>query len=176
MEAQDIIAFMKDVEALKRVPREGWLARGIEEPESVAEHTLGVAFLAVLLAKDRRLDEDKIIKMALLHDLPESRAGDISIFSPKYAEKDRIEKEAAGLIMARNPEYKSLWEEYVRGESAEAATVKEADKLELLFQALEYEKRGYSADDFWRGEYDFKGLAREIYLRLKSSRGRMKTE
>ncbi len=179
MRAEEVISFMQDVEGLKRVPREGWLARGIREPESVAEHTLGVAFLAMLLARDRALDEEKAVEMALLHDLPESRVGDISIFSPKYKEKDKIEEEAARVIMGKSPEY-ALWAEYMEGKTAEAVAVKEADKLELLFQALEYERMGHNVEDFWGEEYAFQGLAKEIYLRLKRSRpshkGRMKTE
>ena len=66
---------------LKQLYRQGWLAHGIppDRCESVAEHTLGVAFLAMLLAFDHneKLDLVKVLQMAILHDFGEIYAGDI---------------------------------------------------------------------------------------------------
>ena len=62
---------------IKKVKRAGWVVKGIKSPESVAEHTYGVAFLCILLAKEFKLNESKLMKMAFIHDLGESIIGEI---------------------------------------------------------------------------------------------------
>ena len=65
---------------LKHIYRKGWLEHGIQESvtESVADHSFGVAFLALILANDvdPSLNQEKLLKMALLHDYSESVIGD----------------------------------------------------------------------------------------------------
>ena len=60
---------------LKQVYRQGWLLRGIspEQCESVADHTFGVAILAMILATNHfpELDRTKLLQIALIHDLGE---------------------------------------------------------------------------------------------------------
>lgn len=170
MRAEEIARLLREVERLKDVDREGWKHRGITKPESVAEHTLGVAFLAMSMAEAEGLDVEKSLKMALLHDLPEARVGDISFHSPRYREKEKLETTAAREMLRDAQEYHELWAEYSKGESPEAKLVKYADKLELLAQAVEYEKKGYDVGDFWEEEYEFSGVAKEIYDLLKATR------
>ncbi|MEM3538712.1 MAG: HD domain-containing protein, partial [Nitrososphaerales archaeon] len=48
--------------------------------------------------------------------------------------------------------YSKIWKEFQDGASIEAKIVKEMDKLEMAFQALEYEEKGYSKEkllEFW---------------------------
>ncbi|MEE8167456.1 MAG: HD domain-containing protein [Candidatus Hydrothermarchaeales archaeon] len=170
MNAKHLLRLIEEVERLKLTSREGWKLRGVREAESVAEHALGVAFLSMLLADEEKLDVEKVIRMALLHDLQEARVGDISIFSPRYPEKREIEERAIDEALKHFPGYRKLWGEYVKGKSPEAKSVKQADKLELLIQALEYERKGYDVGDFWDEEYEFNGLARELYELLKKAR------
>ncbi len=74
------------VSELKKVPRKGWISKvGIEHPESVADHSYGTAIMAMVLSDSQKLNTEKILKMALLHDLAESITGD---FMP-----DEISKE-----------------------------------------------------------------------------------
>ena len=84
---------------LKQLYRQGWLKRGVppERCESVAEHTLGVAVLVMLLADTRfpELDAQKVLRMALLHDFGEIDAGDFTpIDGISLQEKHRLEKES----------------------------------------------------------------------------------
>ncbi len=170
MKPEEIVKLLMDVEKLKEVDREGWKHRGITKPESVAEHTLGVAFLAMTIAEAEGLNVEKSLRMALVHDLPESRIGDISFHSPRYPEKESLEAKAADEILSEVPDYHKAWMEYSKGESPEARLVKYADKLELLAQAVEYEKKGYDVSDFWEEEYVFVGAAKRIYDLLMKSR------
>lgn len=174
MKVKELLKFLEEAGKLKAVPREGWRMRGIEECESVAEHTFRVAFIAMLLSEIEKCSTQKVLKMSLLHDLPESQVGDLTKRSRNYRNKKKIEKKAAQKILKNLPEklkkeYMRLWEEYREGRTREAKLVKYADKLEMLLQAKEYAEQGYDTSDFWKEEYKFEGIALEIYNLLRSS-------
>ncbi len=132
---------------LKQLYRQGWLERGIgrERCETVAEHTFGVAVLSMVLAgrHEDGLDLLKVLRMALVHDFGEIHAGDLTPRDDVDAkEKERLERESIDRVLSKLPsggEYKALWEEYVRGESAESRFVRQVDKLEMALQAGIYE-------------------------------------
>ncbi|MCD4650524.1 MAG: HD domain-containing protein, partial [Candidatus Cloacimonetes bacterium] len=66
---------------LKQLYRQGWLHKGVAENacESVAEHSFGVAVLAMLLLPQlpRSLNASRVLSMALLHESGEVYAGDV---------------------------------------------------------------------------------------------------
>ena len=135
---------------LKQLYRQGWLHNGIllENCESVAEHSFGVALLALVLADEYsvELDTAKVIRMALIHDLGEIYAGD---FTPadNIDKKDKytLEKKSVAKVLEKLPngfKWIALWEELEIGESAESQFVKQLDKLEMALQASVYEHQG----------------------------------
>lgn len=149
-----------EIGILKRVQRTGWVLKGVKDVESVAEHTWRVAVLALVLAPELGLDQLKLVKMALIHDLGEVGIGDIKWESGKKVigsrKKKHIDEEKAITQMfADNPnfqEYIQLWQEFNCQETREAKVVKQLDKLEMVIQALEYEREGYPSewfDEFW---------------------------
>jgi len=70
--------FFQKVLELKNVPRQGWKEKlEIDNPESVADHSYSTTVLSMILSDMKGLDTEKIIRMALLHDLAESITGDI---------------------------------------------------------------------------------------------------
>ena len=132
---------------LKSVKRSGWLQVGIpsDRVESVADHSLFVTLLALLLSdnEDHRMNKFKVIRMALIHDLAESVVGDIT---PEDGvtpdEKFRRESEALKSLLNPLPmaeELLALWHEFENGDSVEAKFVRRLDKLEMVFQAARYE-------------------------------------
>lgn len=172
--AVKILKFLEEAGKLKAIAREGWKARGIKDCESVAEHTFRAALLAMLLSDLEKCNTKNVLKMSLLHDLPESQVGDLTKRSPNYGQKREIENKAMSKILKNLPgklrkEYMQLWREYREGRTPEARLLKEADKLEMLVQAREYAGQGYDTSDFWKGEYDFEGIALKIYNLLKPS-------
>jgi len=169
MTPEEILRILREVQRLKEVDRAGWKYRGVKSPESVADHSLGVAYLVMAMAGED-IDVAKALKMAMLHDLPESQVGDISFHSPKFKDKLKLEQGAAEEILKDVSDYHDLWVEYSKGESPEAKVVKAADKLELLAQALDYEQKGYDVSDFWDEEYQFSGVSKEIYQSIKKAR------
>ena len=148
--AHAIVAAYFEFSHLKQLYRQGWLRRGIpkERCESVAEHTFGVAVLAVFLADNYfpELDTCQVARLALVHDFGEIYAGDIiPVDGISAQEKQRMEYEAVTQVFARFPkgdEYLELWEEYERGISPEARLVKQVDRLEMALQASVYEHQG----------------------------------
>jgi len=135
---------------LKQLYRQGWLQHGIEPQhcESVAEHSFGVALLALLLVDTYSLnvDKTKVIQMALIHDLGEVYAGD---FTPAdrvdRQQKYHLERNSITQILDKLPHgsyWIDLWEEYEQGKSSEAQFVRQIDQLEMVLQASVYEHQG----------------------------------
>ncbi len=128
---------------------------GIPNPESVADHSFRTAMLTMLMCDELsnhgiKIDGEKAIKMALLHDVPESVTTDIPLTASQFVRKN--ERMVVKHMLHRHDmdEYEGLWDEYERGTSIEGELVKFADRLEMLLQALEYEKAGFKGlDEFW---------------------------
>ncbi len=150
------IAFYQEVGRLKSLPRKGWVRRDIPYPETVAAHMYRSQFIAYDLAKELGEDPVACAHMMMIHDLPEAHAGDITPhdgISP--AEKAALEIQSAkGLaLLSGNSEFLTLFIEYEQKETLRAQICNDADKLECLVQALEYqrlypEKKAVLAD-FW---------------------------
>ena len=126
---------------LKHVARAGWLRVGIHDPESVAGHSWGMAWLVMNLCPDN-VDLTRALKIAIVHDLPEVLAGDITPHDGiSKDEKITIETQAAETLFSDKPEMMDIWKEYAAGESPEARFVKECDALDMALQALHYQRK-----------------------------------
>ena len=152
---------------VKNIPRTGWLQKGIPfyEAESIAEHSFEVAVIVLALLNNIRMkvDAEKVLAMALIHDLSESVIGDMpKALTEKIGEnlKHEIEEEAVEKIFGSG-KLKEIFKEYSRGESLEAKIVKLADKLSTFYQAISYKKRGYDVDEIMEGTLE------EIKIMLK---------
>ena len=75
----EILNFLKYSLNLKNVQRQGWIDKlSIQNPESVADHSYSMAMMAMIISDLENFDSEKILKMTLLHDLAESKIGDIT--------------------------------------------------------------------------------------------------
>ncbi len=146
-----------EVQHLKQLYRQGWLRRGVgpEHAESVADHTFATALLAILLADHLRpeLDAARVLRLALLHDLGEAHAGDLTPGDGvPPTDKHRLERESVRRILGKLPggdRHLALWEEYEQGHTPEARFVRQIDRLEMALQALVYETQGHGdLDEF----------------------------
>jgi len=143
MELDNIAKFLFESGILKLIPRSGWFKTGIENPESVAEHSFRTALISAIIAFLETKDFDKACKaclLGLIHDLNEARTLDLHKLSRKYVEveRDALEDQLKLLPKDFAEEIKSAMEELMD-------FVKDADKLELLLQAKEYAERYPSA-------------------------------
>lgn len=140
---------------LKRLFRQGWLKRGVPEAlcESVADHSFGTALLALLLERDHPpgIDTSRLVLLALVHELGESYAGDITpVDGVSREEKERRESEAIDKALEGHPDaagLKALWEEFEAGASPEARYLRELDRLEMGLQAALYRAEGFPLMD-----------------------------
>ncbi len=176
----EILDFFKDAGDLKRIPRSGWVKRGVPAPESVADHTFRTTLIAMVLSDLHGLDTQNAMRMAVLHDLAEVIIGDPLPKERSGGDVDLREEAAMKSLLEKLPErlkalYNKTWQEFREGTSEEARLVREADTLERLLQAFEYESGGaLGLQEFWEditkgGSYTA-GLFNEL-LKLKDSLG-----
>ncbi len=175
--AESWLSFIKEVENLKNIRRSAWTSDGSQE--TTAAHSWRLALMAGLLSEEDAyggLNSRRVLMMALVHDLGELYDGDISaVLRPDPGEKYETEKAAvcravSMLEKKRQEEILELWEEYERGETAEARFVKALDKAETIIQ----HNQGQNPPDF---DYEFnleygkpyfqeEGLLRELRERI----------
>jgi putative hydrolase of HD superfamily len=146
---QNKIRLIKEIGKIKKIKRSGWVREGIESPESVADHSYRVAVMAMILGNRLDVDTDKLIKMALAHDLGEGLTGDVidqrggKTDTKLKEEKDKEKIDRVEQIFTAEDEndfVPKLQAESLRMESNEAKILKQLDGLEMAIQALEYEE------------------------------------
>jgi putative hydrolase of HD superfamily len=152
---ESLLDLFLELQILDRVPRSGYLLRGVPDPESVTEHSFHVVFLVWALGpRIPGLDLMRAVGIALVHDLAELRVGDLPRTAAPYfpeGAKKAAESLAMDDILAPLPaEARALYEEYERGESAEARLVKSCDKLQMMLKVSVYESWHQGAlAEFW---------------------------
>ena len=87
---KNFIDFFHQTGKLKDIPRRGWLLIGAKNPASVADHSFRMAVMAwVLSGKKKKMKLEKVIKMALIHDLCELHSGDITPYDHGHLPKNK---------------------------------------------------------------------------------------
>jgi len=150
---------------LKRTVRSGWVQRGIADAEDVAAHSYGAAFTALVLAQKvpKPLNLEKVLVMALLHDLPEGLTTDIPTTAWRLfpqGTKTEVERGAMDNILGGttlSPLFMAYWEELHQKVTREALLVHDADKLDMYLQALMYEQQSGNRQlaEFWAIPFKF---------------------
>jgi putative hydrolase of HD superfamily len=182
MDASAAIDFFEHVGKLKNAVRAGWVLRDVQRPESVADHSYRMAMMTQLLHTEPGIDASRCVQIALVHDLAEALVGDITPFDNiPPDEKHRREREALETIVQSlrgHPSAALIQAAYLEYEAAatpEARMVKDLDKLDMVLQALEYERQQPAVDlagffDGVRGKFMsslVKGWAEEIESRRR---------
>lgn len=179
---------LKHIYYLKQLPRTGWFFAGVRQPESIADHSYATVWTALLLAEEMNRDPAaqglpapvdcaKVAQIALVHDLAESIVTDLPKRSTDLlgkAQKQQAEAEAITTLLQSMPNgevYIAAWHEYTAGETVEGRLVREADKLEMLAQALRYAESGHqNLQDFWEGhQWSFPACA-ALWVELEQQR------
>jgi putative hydrolase of HD superfamily len=164
-----IANFLFEAGMLKRTPRTGFQFLG-SGAESVAEHIFRTVYIGFTLGKlNKNADPDKIIKMCLFHDLPESRTGDLNYVNKKYVKTD--EMKAVGDLTDTLPfgeDIKAFIIEYLEGKSLEAKLAHDADQLEMILALKEYKDLGNKYADEWI-DFAFKRLKTDTAKELAAT-------
>jgi len=168
----DLVSFLQALSDLKCIPRSGWLSHRIslQDVESVADHSFSTSVLSIVLANfevkmGRRVNVERVLKMALLHDLAEVLTFDISKSYLEYLGargrkiKNEIEKSACAHLseamesFGLSEDYAAVCDEYFKDRTIEAHVVHAADRLDILLQVVNLERRGYPGTmmrDLWQ--------------------------
>lgn len=172
----------------KRLVRTGWKREHIDNPESVAEHSFQLSIMAMIFANQLGVDTEKLIKMAIVHDLGELVTGDIvwtrgkimDIEKRVIKEKDELE----GIIsifgnIDKSSDFRTIFEEMIERRSEEAKVFWQLDKVEMSLQALIYEQEsGKNLDEFFLNSnlQIYTPLLRDVFSLILKKRPRKRTE
>lgn len=122
--------------------------RDVKDCESIAGHMYRMSLITFLLDENenQKLDRVKCMEMALVHDLAEAVVGDITPYCGVSREDKRNREfvameDIAKLAGPSRDKLMELFHEYEQGQSPEARFVKDLDRLDMVMQAFEYEKR-----------------------------------
>lgn len=169
------IAFFHFLERLKTTKREGWRRLGLCNAESISDHMYRMSIMTMLAPPSlaSRLNIPHCTKMALVHDMAESLVGDITpVDGVPVTEKHRREAitmdfltqsllgQSSGLFK-QGGEIREIWREYEASNTLEADFVHDIDKIELLLQAIEYERSNEGRVDL----SEFLSVAKKIQLK-----------
>ncbi len=146
---KSIVNLLFETGMLKKTPRSGFQFLG-SGCESVAEHILSTLFIAYTLCKlEGDVDELKILRICLMHDLPEARTGDMNYVNKKYVTVDE-EKAVRELTdsLFFGDEIKAAITEFNEMTTKESLIAHDADQLSLILQLKERGDLGnkYSAE------------------------------
>lgn len=155
--ARKIVSFAYEAGHLQRLPRAGWLLAGIQSPESVAEHSFRVGILAYVIAVLEGADPDRAATLGLFHDLPETRSGDVPSVGKSYVTTTDARQiaadQVAGLPTELARQIRDLVDEHENATSStatlEARCSRDADKLDALLKAREYQAAGAQLVQPW---------------------------
>ena len=152
-DAAGAMSYIFEAGMLKRARRTGWWIAGIDDPESIAEHSFRTAIIGAVLAAMEGADPARVALLCVLHDTQETRTGDIPHIGRRYLDAadnrtvtaDQVADcpdSVANVIAAAIAEYEE-------GSTPAALVARDADKLECLVQAVEYRHQGYPEVQQW---------------------------
>ncbi|MEI8172794.1 MAG: HD domain-containing protein [Deltaproteobacteria bacterium] len=147
---QDITNFLFEVGMLKKTPRTGFQFLG-SGSESVAEHILRTVFIGYALSKmEPDVDEYKVLKICLVHDLPEARTGDMNYMYKKYVTVDELKAvDELTETLFFGEDIKAAISEFNERSTRESLIAHDADQLSLILQLKECGDLGNKYSEEW---------------------------
>jgi putative hydrolases of HD superfamily len=150
---RDTIGFLYEIGLLKRYKRTGWSQVGVPLPESIADHCYRASVIASVLAAMEGADPQRAAFLALWHDSQETRTTDIPHLTKNYvstAGNEQVTRDqVTGLPAAAADMISAAVAEYEAAGTREARCARDADKLDCLLQAREYQEQGHSNVQPW---------------------------
>ena len=145
---KDILNFIAEAGMLKRVKRSGWWVLGIKDPETVADHSFRCSVIGYILAHMEGVSPYKVLIMTLFNDIHEARINDLHKMSQRYIKSRKAEdvafhEQIDPLPKSINGELSSLHAEFRRQDTKAGIIARDADILECLIQAREYQEHGF---------------------------------
>jgi len=139
------------IESLHKLPRTGYKDRGVENPETVGEHSDEV----VAIAEEYFAHIPGLGEMLRIHDWPKSKkeVGDRrtdSLCPPerRWSLTEKYEAELAAMeeiAQDMGPDGQrilQLWKEFDAGETERAKLANQIDKFQMIRKSIRYQKEG----------------------------------
>jgi len=147
----NLLKFFIEVGDLKKMPKKGWVLREVKNPETIASHTFRAVLMAWILGNRKTgFSMERLLKIALVHDLCEVYAGDTTPYDtilPKGKKRIR--------------ELMKTWPRFTEQEREKIAKDKHKKEKESLDKLLENLPRAirFEMKNLWM-DYE-KGLTPE---------------
>ncbi len=172
MKNQKLVDFLFEAATLKRLRRTGWQILG-ENKESIAEHSFMVTVISLVLAENLKVNKEKVLTMALLHDFSETRTGDVYKLADLYVKVDEIKAAKDSFSNLPNSgKMMRLIEDYEEEKTLEAKIVHDADILALVIELKQLvEKGNYQAKEWLEANLEALNLpqAKKLGEKIKES-------
>jgi putative hydrolase of HD superfamily len=144
---QNIVQWILEAGLLKRTPRSGWSLMGVSGAESVADHSFRCAAVGYVLAHMEHVDVHRTLLMTLFNDFHEARITDLHRMAQHYMDAEAAEDHSFSDQIENLPEdirgeLSGVRNEFKLQESRESIVARDADILECLIQAKEYNEQG----------------------------------
>ncbi|GBC61529.1 metal-dependent phosphohydrolase [Desulfonema ishimotonii] len=147
---KSIADLLFEAKMLKEIPRSGYHFLGAGR-ESVAEHCFMITFIAYAMSEmEPDVDASRLIRMCIVHDLPEARIGDLNYVQKNYvtphenrAVADTIRDVPFGNAIAE------LLAEFNAGETREARLAKDADQIAFILDLKALSDIGHTTPHKW---------------------------
>jgi len=147
-ENTNLLNFIAEAGMLKRVRRSGWWVLGIKDPETVAEHSFRCAVIGYIIARMEDVDPSRVFLMTLFNDIHEARINDQHKMAQRYIEARKAEdtafrEQVKALPKKIKNDLSGMHSEMRKQNTKEALIARDADILECLIQAREYQEHGF---------------------------------
>lgn len=153
----DTLLFLRRSKALESTERYGSSLRSAKN--TVAEHSWRLGLMALVIGTESRvrIDMNRALSLALLHDLAEAKTGDIDAYAQILEGKKLIESKA---VMEEKAMHEmtddlpfgdwiyALWQEYEEQETLEAKFIKALDRIEGFLHIAEVGVAVYIPKEF----------------------------
>lgn len=171
------IQFLFEMGSIRFIPRM-WQRFLNGNFANLAEHHFRMFWIAMTIAAhEGSVDTGKIAKMVMVHDISESRAGDVDYLARQYVERHEalgLQDMLAGTALQK--EFQELWDEYEARETMEAKIAKDADNLDVDFELAEQASHGFPLQAHWKDMRDFVAkeklyttTAKEMFVALEKA-------
>lgn len=176
---ESLLGFARRADRLESLPRTGWLFGGVVAPESVSSHIYQTSLIALWLAEELQADVERVLRIALLHDVGEAILTDLPRPTKEFVGREtmiKAERSAVEHVLVGMPTtWGDAYEEYENAATLEARIVKAADRIQMLVKASIYDaqNRGDVGRFFEIPDHDFGiPIVGEILLEIREMRAR----
>lgn len=137
-------ALYKGLSGMRDTKRVQWVAYGIDDPESVAEHTLGAFMMAMVFLPteypEQHYNKQTVLDMLLVHDMAEGILGDV----PSQLSEPTKELKAENALMrklflkgtypevANMTHYYEVWADYFEGTNINARIARDVNLIQTV--------------------------------------------